>query len=170
MILGFQATDEEIDDVVALLESLTDTTFIKNPKFSNPFDEGGLKSVLITGRDSTILKIVTMRAEESIFKKTALGLTLIYFCLSFLMTISVERHLSEHGHHAEQKQRAGHDHRVHASLACAWMCTASTFIHSDDRKPNPVALLSPESPIIDSGLLSSHSALFSNPIRPPPSR
>ncbi|MDC4203845.1 MAG: hypothetical protein MPW14_09440 [Candidatus Manganitrophus sp.] len=110
-----------------------------------------------------------MRAEESIFKKTALGLTLIYLLLSFSMTISVEKHLSEHGHHAEHERHAGHDHRAqHASLACAWMCVASTFIQSDDRKPNPVSPLSPESPLIDTRLLSSHSSLFSNPIRPPP--
>lgn len=38
-VSGFDATDEEIDAVVAFLESLTDYRFISNPKFSNPFDE-----------------------------------------------------------------------------------------------------------------------------------
>ncbi len=37
LIRGFDATDAEIDDVVAFLESLTDNSFITNPAFSNPF-------------------------------------------------------------------------------------------------------------------------------------
>jgi len=39
LILGFDATDEEIDAVIAFLESLTDEEFITSPKFSNPFEE-----------------------------------------------------------------------------------------------------------------------------------
>lgn len=39
LIQGFDATDEEIDAVIAFLESLTDEEFIKSPKFSNPFEE-----------------------------------------------------------------------------------------------------------------------------------
>ncbi|GAA6183045.1 MULTISPECIES: MbnH family di-heme enzyme [Alteromonadaceae] len=39
LILGFVASDEEIDAVIAFLESLTDYEFINNPKFSNPFEE-----------------------------------------------------------------------------------------------------------------------------------
>jgi len=110
-----------------------------------------------------------MRTTRSSFQKTSLVLTLIYLFFSFSMTISVERHLSEHGHHAEQGRHAGHDHHTrHASWACAWMCTASTFIQSDDRKLNPVSTLFPESLSLDTGRLSSHSSLFSNPIRPPP--
>lgn len=38
-VSGFDATDEEIDAVVAFLESLTDYRFISNPKLSNPFNE-----------------------------------------------------------------------------------------------------------------------------------
>lgn len=38
-IAGFDATDEEIDAVVAFLESLTDYEFINNPAHSNPFEE-----------------------------------------------------------------------------------------------------------------------------------
>jgi cytochrome c peroxidase len=37
LIRGFDATDEEIDDVIAFLESLTDETFLTNPAFSDPF-------------------------------------------------------------------------------------------------------------------------------------
>jgi cytochrome c peroxidase len=45
LVRGFEATDEEVDDVVALLESLTDRSFIEAPRFSDPFasvegDEG----------------------------------------------------------------------------------------------------------------------------------
>lgn len=37
LVRGFQATEEEIDAVVAFLESLTDYEFIENPALSNPF-------------------------------------------------------------------------------------------------------------------------------------
>jgi cytochrome c peroxidase len=36
LVRGFPATDEEIDDVVAFLESLTDTTFINDPSLADP--------------------------------------------------------------------------------------------------------------------------------------
>ena len=36
LIEGFQATDQEIDDVVTFLESLSDQTFITNPAFAGP--------------------------------------------------------------------------------------------------------------------------------------
>jgi cytochrome c peroxidase len=39
LVRGFQATPEEIDDVVAFLNSLTDTSFIANPAFSSPFGD-----------------------------------------------------------------------------------------------------------------------------------
>ncbi|MBU2870692.1 di-heme enzyme [Colwellia sp. E2M01] len=38
-IPGFDATDEEIDAVVAFLESLTDYDFVNNEKFSNPHED-----------------------------------------------------------------------------------------------------------------------------------
>lgn len=38
LIRGFRATDEEIDAVIAFLESLTDETFLTDPRLSNPFD------------------------------------------------------------------------------------------------------------------------------------
>lgn len=34
---GFTITDEEINDVIAFLESLTDTSFLTNPRYSNPW-------------------------------------------------------------------------------------------------------------------------------------
>ena len=36
-IEGFQVTDDEIKDLVAFLESLTDTEFLQNPRHSNPW-------------------------------------------------------------------------------------------------------------------------------------
>lgn len=36
LIRGFAATDGEIDDVVAFLQSLTDLTFVNNPAFADP--------------------------------------------------------------------------------------------------------------------------------------
>ena len=40
LVRGFEASDEEIDDVVAFLESLTDRSFIENPSFADPFRVG----------------------------------------------------------------------------------------------------------------------------------
>lgn len=39
LIQGFEASDEEIDALIAFLESLTDYDFINNPKFSDPFKD-----------------------------------------------------------------------------------------------------------------------------------
>jgi len=41
LVRGFQATEQELDDVVSFLEALTDPTFIENPAFSDPFQPGG---------------------------------------------------------------------------------------------------------------------------------
>ncbi|NVK23504.1 MAG: di-heme enzyme [Gammaproteobacteria bacterium] len=38
LVQGFDTTDEEIEAVIAFLESLTDQQFITDPKFSNPFE------------------------------------------------------------------------------------------------------------------------------------
>jgi cytochrome c peroxidase len=40
LVRGFEASDEEIDAVVAFLESLTDEEFLANPAFGPPPDEG----------------------------------------------------------------------------------------------------------------------------------
>lgn len=39
LVRGFEATDQEIDDVVAFLESFTDESFLTNPAYSDPFDD-----------------------------------------------------------------------------------------------------------------------------------
>ncbi len=36
---GFRLTSEEKQDLIEFLKSLTDTEFINNPKFSNPWNE-----------------------------------------------------------------------------------------------------------------------------------
>jgi len=38
LVSGFQITDEQIADLIAFLDSLTDERFIANPHFSNPFE------------------------------------------------------------------------------------------------------------------------------------
>jgi len=38
LVSGFQITDEEIADLIAFLESLTDEHFITNPQFANPYE------------------------------------------------------------------------------------------------------------------------------------
>ena len=38
LVRGFDATDEEIDAVVAFLESFTDKSFVENPAHSDPFE------------------------------------------------------------------------------------------------------------------------------------
>ena len=44
-IVSFQISEEEIDDLVAFLESLTDTDFISNPRFSNPWTESAQETL-----------------------------------------------------------------------------------------------------------------------------
>ena len=38
-IVGFELSEGEKSDLIAFLKSLTDETFITNPKFSDPFSE-----------------------------------------------------------------------------------------------------------------------------------
>ena len=38
LIRGFEITDEEVDDVVAFLESFTDDEFVNDPAYANPFE------------------------------------------------------------------------------------------------------------------------------------
>jgi cytochrome c peroxidase len=37
LVRGFSLTEAEMDDVIAFLESLTDSTFLTDPRFSDPF-------------------------------------------------------------------------------------------------------------------------------------
>ncbi|MGZ9171947.1 MAG: hypothetical protein ACXW52_10110 [Candidatus Binatia bacterium] len=39
MIAGFQVSEAEVRDLVEFLKSLTDESFVKNPKFSDPWRE-----------------------------------------------------------------------------------------------------------------------------------
>lgn len=39
-VQGFEISDDEVNDVVAFLESLTDTDFLRNPRLSNPWRSG----------------------------------------------------------------------------------------------------------------------------------
>lgn len=45
LIVGFKASDKEIDDLIAFLESLTDQEFLTNPAYSDPWPEGHPASV-----------------------------------------------------------------------------------------------------------------------------
>ena len=40
MIVGFEASESEIADIIAFLHSLTDETFLSNPAFSDPWPDG----------------------------------------------------------------------------------------------------------------------------------
>ncbi len=40
LVRGFSISEEEIDDVIAFLHSLTDSTFLTDPRFSDPFAGG----------------------------------------------------------------------------------------------------------------------------------
>ncbi|TAK07523.1 MAG: hypothetical protein EPO39_06370 [Candidatus Manganitrophaceae bacterium] len=99
--------------------------------------------------------------QKTKIKHTAILLSLIYLFLSSLMMIEGGRHAMEHG-------RGGHHAAQHASVTCAWMCAASTFIDSGDQNlrqiPHPSFQNQPvfiERFIGDPTLLSYH-------IRPPP--
>jgi cytochrome c peroxidase len=37
LVSGFTITDQEVTDLVAFLDSLTDTEFVANPKYANPY-------------------------------------------------------------------------------------------------------------------------------------
>jgi cytochrome c peroxidase len=37
--VGFEITEQEIDDMVAFLESLTDERFLRNPAHGNPWPD-----------------------------------------------------------------------------------------------------------------------------------
>jgi cytochrome c peroxidase len=37
LLVGFEVSDKEVDDLVAFLASLTDETFLKNPRHGNPW-------------------------------------------------------------------------------------------------------------------------------------
>ena len=37
LVEGFDVTDQEVDDLIAFLNSLTDTTFVRNPNHANPW-------------------------------------------------------------------------------------------------------------------------------------
>lgn len=45
MIVGFRASDQEIADIIAFLNSLTDEGFLTNPAYSDPWPEGHPASV-----------------------------------------------------------------------------------------------------------------------------
>lgn len=45
MIVGFEASDSEIADLIAFLHSLTDETFLTNPAFSDPWPDGHPASI-----------------------------------------------------------------------------------------------------------------------------
>ena len=40
MIVGFEATEQDIADIISFLESLTDETFLTNPAYADPWPEG----------------------------------------------------------------------------------------------------------------------------------
>jgi cytochrome c peroxidase len=37
LLVGFEVSDEEVNDLVAFLESLSDTVFLNNPRHGNPW-------------------------------------------------------------------------------------------------------------------------------------
>ncbi len=45
LVSGFQLNEQEIADLIAFLESLTDESFVTDPRFSNPFEEKALDQI-----------------------------------------------------------------------------------------------------------------------------
>jgi len=100
--------------------------------------------------------------KKTQIRQTALLLTLVYLFLSSYMMIGVERHALGHEHHANHSAR-------HASVVCAWMCGASTFVHSTYQVLDQSSRLYFASlPGYIERFLSDLSG-FSFHIRPPPS-
>jgi cytochrome c peroxidase len=48
-IEGFAVSDAEVNDLVAFLESLTDTEFLQNPRHGNPWGQPSSASTTTTG-------------------------------------------------------------------------------------------------------------------------
>jgi cytochrome c peroxidase len=44
LLVGFEVSDQEVDDLVAFLASLTDAAFLKNPRHGNPWGVNQSKS------------------------------------------------------------------------------------------------------------------------------
>jgi hypothetical protein len=94
-------------------------------------------------------------------KPTAILLSLIYLFLSSLMTIEGGRHVLEHG-------RATHHAAQHASVTCAWMCAASTFIDSGDQNLRQGTHPPFQNRAVFIERFIGNLTLFSYHIRPPP--
>lgn len=108
--------------------------------------------------DATGERMVKQRTK---LKRTAILLFLVYLFLSSLMMIEGGRHAMEHG-------RAAHHAAQHASVTCAWMCTASTFIDSENQNLSQDPHLSVRNRTVFIERFIGAPTLFSYRIRPPP--
>src|SRR5437867_9247027 len=94
-------------------------------------------------------------------KQAALLLSLVYLFLSSHMMIGEGRHALENVHHASHAAR-------HSSLICAWMCTASTSIHSANPNINQSFNPSFEKLAVSNEPFSKHLSVFYFHGRSPP--
>jgi hypothetical protein len=102
-----------------------------------------------------------MKQKRSI-RQFALLLALVYLFSSGWMTLRTEGHILNH-------EAAHHHGAQHASFVCAWMCAASTFVHSPDQRLSPSFHLSFEAPALSEERFHHAFSVFSFHIRPPPS-
>lgn len=100
--------------------------------------------------------------RERIIKQAALLLTLVHlFLLIDFMTMGLEGHALTH------RERPDHASQ-HASLVCNWICTASTFVHSEDQHLNRRFHPFFEKLIIAAEPFFGSFSFFPFYIRPPP--
>ncbi len=102
-----------------------------------------------------------MMRQKAQIRQTACLVLLVYLFLSGFMMVGA-------GSHAVTHQNGTHHAAQHASFVCAWMCAASSFVHTAD--PNPSQRFNPtfeNLPTCASGL-SDNLSILSFHIRPPP--
>jgi hypothetical protein len=104
---------------------------------------------------------IFMILRKTQIKQTAILLTLLYLFLSSHILVGGEWHALEHA------RRTSHTAR-HASLICAWMCSASTSVHSAN--PNLDQSFNPsfENLAVSTEAFSNHLSVFYFYGRSPP--
>ncbi|HET6465222.1 MAG TPA: hypothetical protein VFH55_06400 [Nitrospiria bacterium] len=102
-----------------------------------------------------------MLTRKTQIRRTALLVILVYLSLSVFMAVGAVEHDFNHEHHADHAKQ-------HTSLACDWMCTASSFVHSAD--PTLTQGFSPSLASLSVYIERCFTNLFifSLHIRPPP--
>ncbi|TAK03505.1 MAG: hypothetical protein EPO39_11950 [Candidatus Manganitrophaceae bacterium] len=94
-------------------------------------------------------------------KQTAVLFTLVYLFSTGLIMVRAEGHALSHEEHEDHAKR-------HASFICAWMCAASTFVHTPEQTLDQRSTPYFENPIAKPEVPPRPQPLSADTIRPPP--